>query len=511
MTDLQRHLKVIRKALRNAPPTDYAAALRNALPSSYGVTAQPLTLYDVPLHGDVPPPLEKRLLLAHAAPTSEALADALAQVAAVKAKLPPNLPTASPPRAPLAQHKLRIPKTRLPYALLHYAAFHQTHAALFAMLRAYPPHLRPDELTAPGIEYRNPLLDGIPPTGYDGGLSLTPPWRKPMHCYTCREKFFRRHWFYEQLCVPCGDLNVIKRTESADLTGKIALVTGARVNIGYAVTLRLLRAGATVVGTTRFVANAARRYATEPDFATWCDRLHLYRLDLRHPTALSAFIDTLRDDLPHLDVLVNNAAQTVKRPATYYAPLIAEERAALPAPARLLLRSDDLPAEAIEPNGFADPIDNRAVHSWVLRLDEVPLAEIAEVHMVNAVAPAALAGGLRASMRPGSYIINVAAAEGQFAQTKKGTHPHTNMAKAALNMLTRSIADDYSRDGVTVISVDPGWVSDQQPRTHDAARAVAIAKVPLDLVDAAARVCDPVVTGSQVRGVLLKDYRTAAW
>jgi NAD(P)-dependent dehydrogenase (short-subunit alcohol dehydrogenase family) len=113
------------------------------------------------------------------------------------------------------------------------------------------------------------------------------------------------------------------------------------------------------------------------------------------------------------------------------------------------------------------------------------------------------------------HIINVSAVEGQFAQGKRGIHPHTNMAKAALNMLTRSIADDYAESGIYVNSVDPGWVSDQIPHTTDEERARMTAELPLDYIDAAARLYDPIFTErhgqTPIFGKFLKDYRVAVW
>src|SRR5262249_42098691 len=138
------------------------------------------------------------------------------------------------------------------------------------------------------------------------------------------------HPFYDSLCPECAELNWSKRGQECDLSGRVALVTGGRVKIGFAVALRLLRAGATVHVTTRFPRDAAGRFAAEADFATWSDRLRLHGLDLRALTEVERFADELCDRLARLDVVVNNAAQTVRRPAAYYREMVAREREALP-------------------------------------------------------------------------------------------------------------------------------------------------------------------------------------
>jgi NAD(P)-dependent dehydrogenase (short-subunit alcohol dehydrogenase family) len=307
------------------------------------------------------------------------------------------------------------------------------------------------------------------------------------------------------------------------------------VKIGYAVALRLLRAGADVIITSRFPHDAAKRYIQEPDFAAWRERLHIYGLDLRDIPRAEAFVTHLYETYPYLDAIINNAAQTVKRPPAYYAHLIPFETAPtaeLPAEVRVLLKGNSvLPTagslvsglEDVFPIGQLDEhgqqIDNRDFTSWVMRLEDVPISELVEVHLVNAIAPAVFAGQLKellaSSPHSPRFIVNVSAAEGRFAQFKTGFHPHTNMAKAALNMLTRTIADEYAEQGICVVSVDPGWVSDQIPHTSDISRQLGAARLPIDLVDAASRICDPLfsaVQGETVAvGRLFKDYDVVDW
>ena len=119
---------------------------------------------------------------------------------------------------------------------------------------------------------------------------------EPQHCYVCKQQYVEVHHFYDQLCPPCAELNFAKRTETADLRGRVALLTGGRVKIGYQAGIKLLRAGAQLIVTTRFPRDSAARYAQEPDFDDWGDRLEIFGLDLRHTPSVEAFCQHLLDD-----------------------------------------------------------------------------------------------------------------------------------------------------------------------------------------------------------------------
>jgi NAD(P)-dependent dehydrogenase (short-subunit alcohol dehydrogenase family) len=401
-------------------------------------------------------------------------------------------------------------------------------------------------------------------------LDDRPRLNKERDCYVCKQPYAKVHRYYDSMCEPCGDFNYAKREQSADLGGRYALVTGARVKIGYQASLKLLRAGAHVIVTTRFPIDAADRYSKETDYAAFRERLQIHGLDLRHSPSVELFTRFLVERLPRLDYILNNACQTVRRPAGFFQHLLTREAESIgglppdlqsalsdhaelrqmidgspakPSGALLVERSpgeglvhsaalsqrryldeDYLGGESLFPSNRFDEdlqqVDLREMNSWRLRMHEVETPELLEVQLVNAIAPYILNARLKPLMvrTPGAHkhVVNVSAMEGQFYRaTKTDKHPHTNMAKAALNMMTRTSAPDFIKDGIHMNAVDTGWITDEDPAVHAARKAEAGFSPPLDIIDGAARIVDPIfsgqLSGNHVWGQFLKDYKPAPW
>lgn len=375
---------------------------------------------------------------------------------------------------------------------------------------------------------------------------------RPRRCYACKNLYQDCHAFYHLMCAQCGAFNFAKRQQRSDLQGRVALVTGGRIKIGFELALKLLRDGARVILTTRFPNDAFKRFALQPDIADWQDRLELHGLDLRHLPSVQAFIEGLKGREQRLDILINNAAQTISRPTDFYRHLFEVEHQLLPkangvvrspmqffdqaavrlSSAHSLSTEHSLPTahnvsttQSYFPEGIFDQdgqqLDARPVNSWLQRLGEIDTRDLLEVQLVNAIAPFMLCSQLKPLLlkSPASrrFVVNVSAMEGQFARASKGVyHPHSNMAKAALNMLTRTSAADYARDGIFMNSVDTGWITDENPLPKAQRLREHGFHTPLDQIDGAARIYDPIAQGINqtelpLFGHFLKDYEPYPW
>ncbi|KAI9206672.1 uncharacterized protein BJ171DRAFT_457130 [Polychytrium aggregatum] len=414
-------------------------------------------------------------------------------------------------------------------------------------------------------------------------------------CHICGTTFDLLHHFYDQLCPSCADFNFSKRFSEADMAGRVSLVTGGRVKIGYAIVLKLLRMKSTVICCTRFPYDAARRFSKEDDFQEFQGRLTIYGIDFRDIPMVHHFTAHVKQNFARLDAIINNAAQTVRKPPGFYKHMMAGEVEPLEADilavidvvvahrqpsggcvfdfvgpkskfrpvAGLLVSatpegSDDAKAmlmpgsvsnvsaamsqlAVIEGDGSSSSlsqfppglydrddqqIDLRTENSWTLELGEISTLEMIECHTINSFAPWVLISELRPLMRDtcvagtngamepcDKFIVNVSAMEGQFYRNKTIFHPHTNMAKASMNMMTRTAAAGFVADRIYMTAVDTGWITDENPVDQWEKRADQ--PPPLDEWDAAMRVIDPVLVGVRgeqlLWGVFLKNYRPTRW
>ncbi|MCT2543157.1 SDR family NAD(P)-dependent oxidoreductase [Streptomyces sp. NBC_00264] len=382
--------------------------------------------------------------------------------------------------------------------------------------------------------------------------------QRPRSCYICKTRYVEVDAFYHQLCQQCAKENRSRRDARTDLTGRRALLTGGRAKIGMYIALRLLRDGAHTTITTRFPNDAIRRFKAMPDSDEWIHRLKIVGIDLRDPAQVVALADSVAAEGP-LDILINNAAQTVRRSPNAYSELVNAESAPLPAgelPAAEVIgtfgsgtvdrvaalpaaRKEGLSAQdvtelalvtgsasleriaagtAIDAGGLVPDLHD--TNSWIQTVEEVEPIELLEVQLCNSTAPFILISRLRPAMAATAakraYVVNVSAMEGVFSRGYKGAgHPHTNMAKAALNMLTRTSAQEmFEKDGILMTAVDTGWITDERPHPDKIRLAEEGFHAPLDLVDGAARVYDPIVRGEEgedLYGCFLKDYAPANW
>ncbi|MBF4469831.1 SDR family oxidoreductase [Flavobacterium sp. HJJ] len=356
----------------------------------------------------------------------------------------------------------------------------------------------------------------------------------PKNCYACNRSYKLAHSFYTRLCPECAEENYEKRFQNIDLVGRNVILTGGRVKVGFATALKLVRNKANVVLTTRFPALALEQFKQENDFEQWKDSLIIYGLDLRNLNAINEFISFYKSKFDTLDILINNAAQTIKYPNEYYRPLIRKEGKLLvkfSQNTKLISNKTPVASEVkaleygyvekteIALSRFGQPVDNREKTSWNSTLEEISMYELVEVNLINQIAPYFLIKELKPlflnSKFKECFIINVTSSEGIFSYTNKTIfHPHTNMTKAALNMMTLTSAKEFAIDSIFMTSVDVGWISTGAKESLRKKQFEEGYIPPLDSVDGASRIFDPIVqgiNGKSIFGVLLKNYKISSW
>ncbi|KAF7586287.1 hypothetical protein BBP40_009164 [Aspergillus hancockii] len=375
--------------------------------------------------------------------------------------------------------------------------------------------------------------------------------RQRRHCYMCHFEITPEttHDIYPSLCHPCGAFNLssseISKAPNLDLNGKTALVTGGRVNLGYRTALRLLRCGAHVVVSSRYPRDAVERYQSESDFPVWSSRLRVVGADFRAAKDAFRLVEVVRrllDDwdgdgdedgnAKALDILINNAAQTLTDPVRSEARAIMREKqlaeevggyrliadggeryvprlrggvqsawGGIEDRVRLQIAGSDLTetgAQGEVQKGLdPDVEDSNCKSSWTQRLDQIPYEDVISAQAVNAFVPLILCrellprmGGTGSAEQPLGYIVNVSSREGILesknkSASKAGHHVHTNMSKAALNMITETESEVAWKRRVAMNTVDPGYMSaapECQPEDG----------CPIGFEDGAARVLWPI-------------------
>lgn len=369
-------------------------------------------------------------------------------------------------------------------------------------------------------------------------------------CYICRFFTTSTHPLYPSLCHPCGEFNIsssaISSPQNLRLEGKVALITGGRINLGFHTALRLLRCGSSVIVTSRYPQDAWTKYLEEADYLQWKDRLRIVGADFRAAKDVFDLVVEVEAILESwgtqkLDILINNAAQTLTDPIEKEQASIRRERILLESS-----RDNHLVAETqYEPRvrggqsiryltsqrterlvedtlhhqqeGVSLDVTTTFKSSWAQGISEIPYEDVISAHSVNTFVPfillrellPLLRGPPKSSLqgtRPIAYVINVSSREGISERniasgTKAGHHVHTNMSKAALNMLTETeAAKTWKEDKVSINAVDPGYMSADPMWMEMVGRSGQAC--PLGWEDGAARVLWPVAKG-EAEGVAI--------
>ena len=387
------------------------------------------------------------------------------------------------------------------------------------------------------------------------------------NCYICKKKlnYDNIHKFYGNLCIKCGNYNYSFREMKLDFSGRIAIVTGGRVKIGYYIATKLLSYGCKVLITSRFPKDTLLKYKQNQDYEKWKNNLIIYPIDFRIFESTVKFIKFIKDNFPYIDIIINNAAQTIRRTAAYYKYLLPIETKELESEdEKKIVKTDFINLQKQineEHNINKDEISNSLISlsknnnpeyqeilplsvissqikimeekeqpklmlmgndgqpydfskgkgSWSFEFDEIPLQEFTEVQIINAWTPYYLCSKLKSVMIKSpfndKYIVNVTSPEGIFCN-KKSTHVHSNMAKAALNMFTLTCAKYLKKDGIYMTCVDTGWITHMKEmnnlidkETNEHYENIFV-NIPLDELDGAMRVLHPIIEGIKNKNYL---------
>lgn len=324
------------------------------------------------------------------------------------------------------------------------------------------------------------------------------------NCHICKKSTNRSHSFYFAMCVSCGNFNYEKRNQMLNLHGKIAIVTGGRIKIGFETAIKLLLSGANVIVTSRFITDTCLRFQSHPQFSEFRDRLCVKYLDLNNIESIEQFIKFMHL-YERIDILINNAAQTIRRDNEFYKRELELDQKYFGNLISATIEQQQIAEENYDEYG--QPIVN-IKNSWDAKLQDISFEEAKEVHIINAVAPLMLIKGLYDLFSENSHIINVSSMEGSFSRNyKSSNHVHTNMAKASLNMITRTLALEFAEKKIYMNSVDTGWIDNMHGDQKNSF-------IPLDIVDGAARILDPIflaINGNVHYGVFFKDYSPTQW
>ncbi len=374
-------------------------------------------------------------------------------------------------------------------------------------------------------------------------------------CYLCMKKTQKIHWFYHSQCPDCGDTSLKFRNLKRDLTGYHAIVTGARLKLGYQIALKLLRAGAEVLITSRKWEEAFHRYQEEPDYSNFVDRLHVMRFSfdlLKISEQMELFQNELQRVWPDkcVDIIIHNAAQTIANVLESDSSSSNSEDLTESPSSEDSFYNDQTktnkrkryPLKSWFTNPFPEVdkygrvIDRREKNSWTTEFGTVDPNELNNVLMANVTAPFIINQMLLPYLKNTfdikkrkPFIIHVHAKEGHFSSHKTNKHTHTNVAKAGLHMLTRCMAsqhatidilshyqstmedtpwvDRYKRNHielghhhnnlshignwVNVHGIDPGWFSKDEYNIDTLIKRNILCP-PIDEIDAASRIVYPI-------------------